>query len=448
MFPNFSTMQFKMLRVCIFLCMGFIGAKAQQGYPLPVVDTMSLRLDSAEHLFLRNNLALLAQRYNIDVVKALEIQARLYPNPNFSFSTALVGHDPNIDPPPKNRLFPSPFSPAGEASSNVSQEIVIAGKRNKAIKLAQYNTRLSEYQFYDLMRTLRYTLRTDFFTIYFLQASAKVYRDEIDGLQVVVNAYNNLIKENKFWISEKEVVRVKAQLYSLQSEYQGLIDQINNTQSELKLILQVKNLTYLVPQVDTNMVAAANPLKYPLPELIDSAYQRRTDLKIAQTNTQISRMNYSYQKALAVPDPTFSMNYDKQGSYIHDLFMAGVAFDLPFFNRNQGNIRSAKATIKMNEVSEQSVAMTVEENVYRSLQQSIDADKLFQKIDPSFKNDYSRLIAAALDAYKKRTIGLLDFLDFYDSYKQNTLQINGIQLNKLNALESINFYTGFSFFNN
>ncbi|NIG55441.1 TolC family protein [Chitinophaga sp. Cy-1792] len=437
----------KILRLWLVLCMSVVSVNAQQNNPLPAADSLKLPLDSAENLFLKNNLALLAQRYNVNVQQALEIQSRLYPNPNFSFATALVGHDPNITPTPANKLFPSPFSEAGEASANISQEIVIAGKRNKAIKLAKSNTRLAEYQFYDLLRTLKYTLRTDFYTIYYLQQSASVYKDEIDGLQTVVDSYNGLQKEGKFWVSEKEIVRVKAQLYSLQSEYQALIDQINNTQSELKLLLQVKTLTYIVPQLDPTLAANINPLKYPLPELVDSAYQRRTDLKIAQQNTEISKLNYNYQKALAVPDPSFSINYDKQGSYIKDLFMAGIAIDLPAFNRNQGNIKSAKFAVKMNEMTEQSVEKTVEENVYRALQESIDADKLYKKVDPAFQNDYSRLISAALDAYKKRTMGLLDFLDFYDSYKQNTLQINAIQLNKLNALESINFFTGFNFFN-
>ena len=41
-------------------------------------------LDSAEHLFISGNFILLAQKYNIQVQKALEIQAKLYPNPNFS----------------------------------------------------------------------------------------------------------------------------------------------------------------------------------------------------------------------------------------------------------------------------------------------------------------------------------------------------------------------------
>lgn len=47
-------------------------------------DSISISLDSAEHIFLKNNLLVLAQRYNVDAQKALIIQAKLLPNPNFS----------------------------------------------------------------------------------------------------------------------------------------------------------------------------------------------------------------------------------------------------------------------------------------------------------------------------------------------------------------------------
>ena len=40
-------------------------------------DSLNLSLDSTEAIFLRSNFLLLAQKYNIDIAKALVIQARL-----------------------------------------------------------------------------------------------------------------------------------------------------------------------------------------------------------------------------------------------------------------------------------------------------------------------------------------------------------------------------------
>src|SRR5579872_4804120 len=55
----------------------------------PRQDTLRLTLNDAEKMFLDSNLQLLAQRYNIDAEQALVVQARLYPNPNFSASHGL-----------------------------------------------------------------------------------------------------------------------------------------------------------------------------------------------------------------------------------------------------------------------------------------------------------------------------------------------------------------------
>jgi len=402
-------------------------------------DSISVTLDSAENIFLRNNFLLLAQKYNVDAQKALIIQAKLLPNPNFSFSR---GPLIPIDDPNSNIPHSSFFSNSENAAS-VSQLILLAGKRNKQIKIAEANAQLAEFQLYDLIRTLKYTLRTDFFNIYYLQQSVKVYDKEIAYLQQVVKAFNQ--QEGKGYIAEKEVIRIKAQLYSLQSEYNDLLNQINDTESELRMVLQVKGL-YIQPQLDKK-VSALSPLQYSLATLIDTAYKNRTDLQIAKKNTDISKLNYNYQKALAVPDLTASLAYDRQGSYAMNYSSAGIAIDLPFFNRNQGNIKSAKSLIDFNMASQKNTEATVEEQIARALQKAFDNNKLYQNIDPKFVNDFDRLLNEVLINYQKRNIGLLDFLDFYDSYKQNTLQINSIQFNRVQSFEDINFYTGTNFFN-
>src|ERR1700684_3891221 len=67
-------------------------------------DTLNIKLDSAERIFLRNNYSLLAQKYNIDAQKALIIQAKLWPNPNLSIERGPVIplYDPQSNFPHSN----------------------------------------------------------------------------------------------------------------------------------------------------------------------------------------------------------------------------------------------------------------------------------------------------------------------------------------------------------
>ncbi|MBC7422352.1 MAG: TolC family protein [Ferruginibacter sp.] len=399
-------------------------------------DSLNLSLDSTEAIFLRSNFLLLAQKYNIDIAKALVIQAKLYPNPNFSFSTTIYN-------PVTKKLFP--LANDGEVISSFSQMILLAGKRNKQVLLAKANVQLTEFQFFDLIRTLQYTLRTDFFNIYYLQQSAKVYDEEIKALNQIVLAFEQ--QRGKGYIAEKEVIRIKALLYSFKSEYNDLTNQINDTESELRMLVQVKPSSYINPIIDNAAVNNLDPLKYQLATLLDTAYSRRTDLLIAKQNTSINRLNYNYQKALAVPDVTANVSYDQQGSYVKNLSMAGFSIDLPFFNRNQGNIKAAKHSIDAASASQKNVEASVEENVFRALQKAISQDKLLKGIDPLFSNDFERLMKEVVANYQKRNISILEFLDFYDSYKQNILQLNAIQFNRVSAFEDLNFYTANNFFN-
>jgi cobalt-zinc-cadmium efflux system outer membrane protein len=409
---------------------------AQPTFAQPHQDTLRLTLNDAEKMFLDSNLLLLAQRYNIDAQQALVVQARLYPNPNFS-----IGH--GLYSAQLREFFPTGRN--DETTMQLEQEILLAGKRNKAVRLAQANAELSQNQFFDLMRTLKYTLRTDFFQIYYQLRSTRVYDAEIKALNQIVNAFAQ--EEGKGYISEKEVVRIRAQLYSFQAEYSDLINRINDTESELRLILQAKPSFFIAPAVDTAAVAKLDPEQYPLPTLIDSAYHNRTDLQIAKTNTRINQLNYTYQKALAVPDLSLSLGYDEAGSFLFGYYGIGASIDLPFFNRNQGNIKNARALISNTEATQHYTQATVDENVAASLQKAFAQERLYRSIDPKFANDFERLTGEVIKNYQKRNISILDFLDFYDSYKQNAVQLNTILFNRVSAFEDINYYTGTNFFN-
>jgi len=399
-------------------------------------DTLRLDVHKAEKLFLENNLQIIAQKYNVEATKALIIQARLYPNPNFNIVQGAYNTE-------TGKWFEQDFE-NGEQAYQVSQLIVLSRKIHKQVKIAETNYKLEEDNFYDLLRTLKLALRSSFFNIYFLQQTAKVYDEEIKSLKAIVAAYDQV--QGKGYVSEADDIRVKAQLYSLQSEYQNLIDNINDLESQLRLLLQVSPNTYVQPNVDMDIVKA-DPAVYSLRSLLDSAYANRTDLMIAKDNLTLSKQNWSYQKALAIPDFTLQAGLDRHGSYITNFNALSIGFDIPIFNRNQGNIKNARILIDYSNTQVYFTQKTLEEEVSRGVQKAIDADKLYRGVDPAFAGAFDQLAKEMMEHYMKRSVSLLNFLTFYDSYKQNIVQLNTILFNKVNALEDINFLTGTNFYN-
>ena len=207
---------------------------------------MRITLPEAEKQFIEKNLSLLAEKYNIDIAKAALIQAKLYDNPTISYNGGLYN--------PEQKKIIDIGNKTGQYEIGVQQLIRLAGKRNKEIKLAETNTALSENQFLELMRTLRFSLRSNFYNAYFLQNSIKAYQTQITSLENLNNAYQDL--QTKGVVTLKDAVRIKSLLYSLKAEQASLQNQLNDLQAELQLLLQ-NNQTYFLPEA--NVENAVSP---------------------------------------------------------------------------------------------------------------------------------------------------------------------------------------------
>ena len=412
--------QFRLIAMLV-LVMTF-SARAQ--------DSTRISIQKAEKQFLEKNLQLLAEKYNIDIARAAVIQARLYNNPALSISTALYNQEQ------KKVLDVS--NSTGQYGISVQQMIILAGKRNKQIKLAEINAQQAENGFFDLMRTLRFTLRGDFYTVYFLQNSVNAYTNQIKALEDLNTAYAEL--QAKGVVTLKDAIRIKSLLYSLKAEQTGLQNQLNDTEAELQLLLH-DNKTYFIPEADSASLTSVVD-RYNLQALTDSAYVNRYDLKLASNTVAYNQQNYALQKALRVPDLTLGAEFDKRGSYIKNASFLNAAIDLPFFNRNQGKIKAAKISIDQSKTQLELQKLTVANDVQKAYVKLLTTHKMLQSFDPSFRSQFQRLMDGVTENFLKRNISLIDFTDFVESYKNNVLQLNQLQNDRMQAIEALNFSVG------
>ena len=424
--------QLKAVRLLLFLLIQPHQTVART----PGADTLALELPAAEQLFLKNNLQMLAQKYNVEAARALILQAKLYPNPGFNFLQAAYN-------PETKKWFEQDFE-NGEQAVQVSQLVVLSRKIKKQTKMAETGYQLAEDNLEDLLRTLRLALRSSFYAVYYSRLTAEVYDQEITALIKMVAAFHEV--KGKGYVSESDLVLIQAQLYTLQNEYQTLLDNINDQESQMRILLQLPPNQVVVP-VSSPKLEEFNVQSVTFQALIDSAYQNRTDLKISKDNLTLSQQNLIYQKAMAVPDLTLQAGYDRHGSYVTNFNAISMGISIPIFNRNQGNIKNARWLVDFNQTQLKAAKKNLEEQVARGWQKAIDASRLYQGIDPAFASKFEELAAGMLQNYMKRNVSLLTFLNFYDSYKQNIVQLNTIRLNKVNALENLNYLTGANFFN-
>ena len=401
-------------------------------------DTIRITLQEAEQQFLNKNLVLLAEKYNIDMAKASVIQASLYSNPNLS----LTG---NIYNPQEKKAF-DVSNRTGEYIIQVQQLIRLAGKRNKEINLAVTNTRLSENKFFDLLRTLRFSLRSNFFSTHYTLNSVNAYQSQLNTLEKLNTAYEDLL--GKGVVTLKDALRIKSLLYSLKGGQAILLNQLNDLQAELRLLLQNNTATFIPVFEDGNDTLSAALKRLNLPELIDTAYANRHDLQLATNSLLYSKQNYALQKALATPDITLGAQFDKRGSFVDNATFLQVAMDLPFFHRNQGNIKAAKIAIDQSETTYKQQMGIVENDVRRAYAKALTSDNMLRSVDTGFKDQYEKLLEGITDNFQKKNISLIEFTDFYESYKNNILQFNQLENERMQAIEALQFSIGKTIFSN
>jgi len=400
-------------------------------------DTLQLSLPQAEKLFVQNNYQLIAQNYQTDQARAEIITARLFDNPTLSAETQLYN--------PDTKRFFETSKTNGQYQASISQLVKLAGKRNKNIQLATVGVKLAEYQYFDLMRTLRYNLRANFYKTYYAQQSAKLYEQQITSLQKLLSASEVQLKAGN--IAVKDMIRIKSLVYSLQTEYNNLENNIEDMQTDLKLMTNIKP--------DSNIKLVMDPAEeknYQLDKtvyvnLLDSARNNRADLKLTQTGIAYAEKSLMVQKALAVPDVQFSLVYDLQGSYPNNYTGLGLSIPLPLFNRNQGEIKKAKIAVDAGKTLLNQQEATLENEVFNSYKTAQRTETLYKGIDQNFNTDFDKLINEVIKNFKSRNLSLVEFMDFYDSYRQSTLQMNNMKYQRMNAKEEINYVTGSTIFN-
>ncbi len=395
------------------------------------IDTLRLTVPKAEEIFLQKNLSLLANQYNIDISKALVQQAKIWDNP-------VLNTDQTLYDGKFFRHTTTDGQQYGQVYIQVQQLIRTAGKIKKQTQLAQDNVLSAQAQFNDVMRNLKFVLTTDLNNLSQLQNTSAVYKSEMQTMQTLVKGMDEMYKVGD--ISEKENIRVKALLFSLQSDFNDNLRQQYDLQKEISSLLQLKDNVWVVSDgMQSYTTSQVNDLS--LTALQDSALQQRPDMAFVKTQSLFQQHNIIYQKALAKPDVSVGVEYDRLNSYVPYYYGLAVSLPLPLFNRNKGNIAAAQFAFRQSSVIVQQVQSQVDKEINSAYQKLLAATAMLSNENIVLQNDYNRIMQNMLDSYRHREVSLIEFIDFFDTYKDiRTKQMQQVT-NQRNAAAELNLTT-------
>lgn len=392
-----------------------------------------LSLDDALERFAACNLSLIAERYHVDMAEAQVTQAKLFENPVISFEQNVYNRN-------NGKYFD--LGREGEAVVEIEQLIYIAGQRNKRVRLEKLNKEMAVYQFEEVIRTLRGELKEKFVDLYYTRKSLSVYDREIGYLSTVLDVYKEQNAKGNVSLLEKS--RIQALLLSLKQERNGISNEAVALEGDLRLLLGLKREEVPEPLFDESALDRIELEKLPLAEL-SARMAGRPDLKQAEAGIRASEADVRLQRSLAFPEVSLKGAYDRAGNFCNNYFAIGLSVSVPLFNRNQGNIKSARLSVLRNNTLAEQARRQADNELFACYTKLAKALELYRSSDYELERDFDRIIEGVNAGFRKRNISLLEFIDYYEAYKETCLQLYGMKRDVVMAAEGLNTIVGDTF---
>jgi cobalt-zinc-cadmium efflux system outer membrane protein len=403
------------------------AARAQQNPPPPAASQQPVKritLDEALQMALQRNHALLALRTTILQNQAQEITANLRPNPTLTLDTQYF---PLFQP---NQLSGDYINNSEEFDAGIAYLFERGKKRQHRLQAAKDATAVTRSQVTDGERQLSFNVAQQFVSVLLAQSTIDLAKEDLGSFKQTVD-----ISESRYKIgdmSEADLLKIKLQLLQFQ---------MDASQAELSKVQALTGLRQFIgfesvpEQYDVEGQLDYEPIRLGLDDLKALALRTRPDLIAARQGITAARSQESLAEANGKKDITGTFNYSHSGGVNSAAIYA--AMDLPFFDRNQGEIARTRYAItqaeeQANEASEQAISDVVD--AYEGLRTNDQIIKLYRGgyID---QNKQSRDITEY--AYKRGAASLLDLLDAERTYRANELAYRQSLANYMTALEQL-----------
>lgn len=385
---------------------------------------VAITMDQAIQMALQHNHTLQAARTTIQQSQAEEITANLRPNPVLLADTQYL---PFFQP---SEFSTSYLDNSAEFDIGISYLFERGKKRQHRLQAARDVTAQTRSTVADNERTLTNQVASQFINVQLAESTLQLAQQDLASFQNTVNIGEARYKAGD--ISEDDYLKIKLQLLQFQTDVSQA--QLAKTQglSDLRQLLGYESVP---ADYDVTGAFAYQPVNVGLEDLQAKALQLRPDLRAAQQGVTAANSAYLLQKADGKRDVTAQMNYS-HASGVNSAAIYG-SIELPFFDRNQGEIARAHYAITQAQQQEEATenqALTDVRDAYENLQSQDQIMKLF---NTGYLQEAKEDRDISEYAYHRGAASLLDFLDAERSYRATELQYRQTLAGYLLALEQL-----------
>jgi len=284
----------------------------------PASPKKELTLSDAIDVFLQQNLAIVAARYEIETADAEKLTARLRPNPEF---------DASFDDLPLD--FSGPFFREQEISYGISQTFELGGKRRKRINAANANAELARANFQVTMWQLTNDLKRKFYTVVLAEDLLKLAEDNEKTFGEILKHSTELVRQGE--IAGLDLRRIEVEKLKFDTD-------VASSRRDYEVALRDFRVTlggdYKSRDVTVSGTLDYKAYQFVLAELRDKSLASRPDLKAAQISEFAADSDIKLQDAQRIPN--LSVGVGIKRIVVDNLYSFGLGITLPIFDRNQG----------------------------------------------------------------------------------------------------------------
>ncbi|MGO3107705.1 MAG: TolC family protein [Sphingobacterium sp.] len=397
----------------------------------------SLSLERLEQDFLSSNYLLIAAKYNIAEAQANVVQKKLWPNPSFSVGEVNLWANANSESLPP---LLGKYGRHQQVSLELEQLLETAGKRSKRVTVAKLQQQMALTEFEALVRELKKELRQTYYHALILRRNQKQLDQVFKLFEQLTSQYAEQARLQN--VSHADYQRVQAELINLKGERATLEADITLTLHTLRTLTQREDI--IIEGLEDGKVFESPRAR--LPDGIENqALESNIRLLQRQIDVEIAEGELTLEKANAKPDVTLQLGYDRGGSIMQDFIGLGLSMDLPIFNRNKGNILSAKQNVSTNRANQASAKWELRSNLRKNQEQLSSYENILSGIPPTSTDELQATVEKYKNHLLRQQITLIEFVDFIQALRDANLTILTVWENYNNTFEELQYLVGNDF---
>ncbi len=389
---------------------------------VPCAAQVQLTLESAVQQALSTNPQLGVAQGRIEDAKGMRVQAGLGPNPRLAVQSEDArfweGH-------------PGSFPDYTEDYAFIGQTFEVAGKRARRVDVATAGVHRTEFEQELLRRQIRARVSGAYWTAAgavrlrdLLQQSLRTYEDD-------VNYSRNRVQQGV--MAETDLMRIELERDRVQMQLMTATREADQAIVELYRAIGKSDFPPTVLED-----SLAKPRAVVLPELAH-VLEARPEMEIAKEAVTEAQANIKLQHADAKPDPEGFLGYKRDVGL--DTLYAAVQVDLPFRNRNQGNIAAAQGQLHIAQSNLAATEAGVKADVASAVRGYQDERKLLDTL-PATQSRAEETDRLARAAFREGGISLLRLLDAERNRIDVEMQYSQALVNLQQSIVNLQFASG------